>query len=384
MSTRRILLVSLTVLLLSPVSANWAQNHRDPNRDTPLPARPEEMPQLIKDLDKPELRMHALSRLIGWSLWPTRRVPTLTYPTTDSELTDRLNRAIEATCRSATMADVAQALDTNDRNLRFWGLWNWNPAGCQPADERCAVALTLLPRIKKLAMDEDDSSVRREALYRLKYYHLEAEFLAERMAAETSPYVLRRVLYGESADKFNKYMNLKVLGFLDSKDEEIRRVSLNFIGDNSYTSETTVVDFTIQIFNRVIELTRSKSERERAEAVSALGTVKSIDPSRSRAAFIRMSEDPAEEVRSRVPWVWLQNIRGGGLSPDLEELNREDVKAVISRLIHDPSPEVRYWTIVSAGDKNYIPELEELTHCSDPRTVAAATSRLKMVLERPK
>jgi hypothetical protein len=240
------LLVSLTVLLLSPISATWAQNHRDPNRDTPYPAREDEMPQLIRDLDKPDLRMHALSRLIGWSLWPTRRVPTLTYPTTDPELTERLNRAIEAINSSATMADVAQALDTNDRNLRFWGLWNWNPAGCQPNDERCAVALTLLPRIKALAMDDDDSSIRGEALYRLKYYHLEADFLAERMAAETSPYVLRRVLYGESRDKFNTYMNPRVLEFLNSKDQEIRRTTLNFIADNSYTPETMLVDFTLE------------------------------------------------------------------------------------------------------------------------------------------
>ena len=46
MHPHRILLVSLTVLVLSPVSASWAQNQRDPNRDTLYAACQDEIAKL--------------------------------------------------------------------------------------------------------------------------------------------------------------------------------------------------------------------------------------------------------------------------------------------------------------------------------------------------
>jgi HEAT repeat protein len=125
------------------------------------------------------------------------------------------------------------------------------------------------------------------------------------------------------------------------------------------------VTFDTVVLDRVVELTRSHSLQERADAAYALTDIRRLDLDRSREAFLRLAKDTSSDVRWRV---------GFGLS---DQLDREDVKPVIAALLEDDAPDVRYMTIVAVGAEKHIKELQELARCSNKQIANWAAERLK-------
>ena len=132
------------------------------------------------------------------------------------------------------------------------------------------------------------------------------------------------------------------------------------------------IDFDRSIFDATVELTTSESAKERAAAEYALTEICKLDMRRSRESFLQMAEDESEDVRWRIAW---------GLKDQFE---REDVQAVIAELLKDPSPLVRYMTILAVGPEKYLKELKALAKGTDPKVSAWASEKLKQLSEARK
>jgi len=132
------------------------------------------------------------------------------------------------------------------------------------------------------------------------------------------------------------------------------------------------IDFDRSIFDATVELTTSESAKERAAAAYALEEIRKLDMRRSRESFLQMAEDDSEDVRWRIAW---------GLT---DQLDREDVQAVITDLLKDPSPLVRYMTILAVGPEKRLKELKALAQGTDPKVSAWASEKLKQLSEARK
>ncbi len=164
-------------------------------------------------------------------------------------------------------------------------------------------------------------------------------------------------------------MNSLLFRLLKDADGEVRRWALIFIGSSNLRAPMWRIDFDRSIFDATIELTSSESAKERAAAAYALTEIRKLDMNRSREAFLQMAEDDSEDVRWRIAY---------GLTDQLE---REDVQAVIADLVEDPSPLVRYMTILAVGPEKHLKELKELAQGSDPKVSAWASEKLKQLSE---
>jgi len=169
---------------------------------------------------------------------------------------------------------------------------------------------------------------------------------------------------------------LEVIGLIISRlcstrlshpDEIVRCDALLFIGFNSSRAEALQFPFGRDVFDHVICATRSKSAKERAAAAYALKDIRRLDPDTSREAFLRIANDPDEDVRWRVV---------AGLNGQFE---REDVKRAIASLLKDKSPAVRYNIIVGVGPEKFVPQLQELSRGPDPRVAEWAAEKLKQI-----
>jgi HEAT repeat protein len=152
---------------------------------------------------------------------------------------------------------------------------------------------------------------------------------------------------------------------------EVRDGALLFIGFNSNRAPMWQIDFDRSIFDATVELTTSESAKERAAAAYALMEMRKLDMRRSRESFLQMAEDDSEDVRWRIAW---------GLTDQLE---REDVQAVIADLLKDPSPLVRYMTILVVGPEKYLDELKALAQGTYSK-VAAQASESSSNYRKPK
>ena len=83
--------------------------------------------------------------------------------------------------------------------------------------------------------------------------------------------------------------------------------------------------------------------------------------------MIQLADDPSEDVRWRIP---------GALA---SQKDRDDVGAILTRLLRDPSPSVRYFTIMELGPKNHVTELREISKGKDAKYAEWAVAKLKQL-----
>jgi HEAT repeats len=279
-------------------------------------------------------------------------------------------QAADAVQKQITIETIGEALDSTDPKLQFWGVFFWRgdpDLQNNGSDEW----MSLLPKIEKVAV-AGDRTARGMAIQRLQRFPEYHEFLSGRIDVETSPEILMRLVYRTEKAEFGRQLNPLLLKLLKDVNGEVRHGVLLFIGFNSNRAPIWQIDFDKSIFDATVELTTSESAKERAAAAYALREIRKLDMRRSRESFLQMAEDDSEDVRWRSAW---------GLTDQLE---REDVQAVIADLLKDPSPLVGYMTILAVGPEKYLKELKALAKGTDPKVSAWASEKLKQLSQAKK
>ena len=106
---------------------------------------------------------------------------------------------------------------------------------------------------------------------KLRWYPQAREFLARRIEEETSPQVLMRLMRPSTGgEEYERRVCRRVAALLGHGDPEVRAETLSFIAWNSNRAPMWQFPFGQATFDRVVELTRSDLESERAAAIFAL------------------------------------------------------------------------------------------------------------------
>jgi hypothetical protein len=315
---------------------------------------------MIKRLDDPRYRLEMIGALLRFA-GPDLRDGSVVFVTAHPELNALMDRARDAANQAADVKTVTAALASPDRALRKWGISRFGNRLAPTQDWA-----PLLPQIEELAAG-DDPEIRSAAIGPLAHFPGTEGFLDRRFAVENSAFLLMGLLHSRDiwGAQFNARFLPRFVQLLDALDEAVRDEALNFIGCSGIWAEMYKVPFGRDVFDKVLEATRSRSAKERFLAVFALCELRHIDPEASRKAFLRLVNDPAEDVRWRL---------GFGL---VDQQGREDVKQAIAKLVNDQSPLVRYMTILAAGPKKYIPQMQELTQSTNTQIAKWATDEIK-------
>jgi hypothetical protein len=330
---------------------------------------PNEMAKVIALLDRPETRLQAIARLIRFASLKLYLIPSITF-ISEPGIDALQQQAADAVRKQITIETIGEALDSTDPRLQFWCVFFWRgDPDLQNNDSDGWMAL--LPKIEKLAVAGNETA-RDMAIQRLQRFPEYHEFLDGRIDVETSPEILMRLVYRTEKAEFSKQLNALLLKLLKDVNCEVRHRALLFIGFNSNRAPMWQIDFDSSIFDATVELTTSESAKERAAAAYALTEIRKLDMRRSRESFLQMAEDDSEDVRWRIAW---------GLT---DQLGREDVQAVIADLLKDPSPLVRYMTILAVGPEKHLKELKALAQGTDPKVSTWASEKLKQLSEARK
>jgi hypothetical protein len=202
---------------------------------------------------------------------------------------------------------------------------------------------------------------------RLRHIPGQQKFLARCVEAETSAANIMRLVYGSVGRDLHVRLNPHVIRLLEHEEETVRCDALAFIGFNSHRAPVWQIEFTHEVFWRVVDLSRSKSAEERAWAVYALTDMRNRDPAAVRARIFELAEDKSADVRWRLP-----QVLG-------DQLERPDVQALLAKLLRDESALVRYFTIITLGPEKHVEELRALAAGSNKQVAEYAAGQLRKV-----
>ena len=319
---------------------------------------------MIGRLKKPNERLPMLRALLEFS-GGLGGVPGFSP---HSPLEKLMAKAEQAVNEALDVPTVEKALVDSNWLLRITAVHHFGNPPAQTNEWK-----RLLPRMEKLAVD-DDAAIRAAADGKLQWFPGTEMFLDERLTNETSADVILELLrdrYYVGNEFINRFLAL-FLPLLSHPDEKVREDALLFVGFNSQRAPVLQFPFGMDVFDRVIASSQAKSPQERAAAAYALNDIRQLDTDRSREAFLRLANDPDEDVRWRVAW---------GLNNQLE---REDVKRAIADLVKDSSPCVKYEAILVTGPQKVIPELEALSKGADPYYARLAAQELRQLAKEKK
>jgi len=342
---------------------------------------------MIRRLAEPDHRLEMIAALLKLPR-PTQWYGSVVALSGNSKLDPLWSKAADAADQAADVKTVAKALTNPDFTLRRWGVQKFgNPLG-RPEEWR-----PLLPQMEKIASG-DDSDLRGVAVSPLAHFPGTKRFLEKRIAREKSAFVLRGLVEEQPApegwlDVLNRKFLARFVPLLSARlqkrearrterrflsrfvpllsdpDETVRDEALNFIGCNDGWARQ--VHFETDVIDPVIKATESKSANERYLAVFALKYIGRLAPDASRAALLRLVNDPDENVRWRLGFCFAG------------QYGRGDVKQAVATLVKDKSPLVSYMTILAMGPTNYVPRLQELAHGADLQSAEWASDQLKQI-----
>jgi hypothetical protein len=315
--------------------------------------------EAIAQLKRAKTRLSALDQLLSFGSLKLYNVGSVIFSTGNAAQDRLIQKAADAARRCNDFDTIRLALLSPKAGLQFWALWNI-PSKRKDSSARWAALET---RIKELAKGKD-AGIRGQAQECLEGLGEHEAFLKECIETETCLDNIMRPLYGQGGPAFFERLNPHVIRLLASNDKDVRRAALGFIGFNRLRAEMWQINFSSQVFQRVMELSRSEIGEERASAVSALGELRNQDPVARRKRLVEMVSDESEDVRWRIPLALA------------DQLEHEDVGAAMERLLRDKSAVVRYFTILELGAEHHVRELEELANGTDRKIAEWATKTL--------
>jgi hypothetical protein len=325
----------------------------------------QELERAARGLEVADTRMNALETLIRFA-GPKLYEGSVTFCSGDPHADELRKRAAGVVHSCNDIETVSQALDHSSRTLRGWGTMAFRTFSY--GEERDPRWVALLPKLMRFAEAPDDPGLRGYAVMRLKSYPEARDFLHRRIEIETSPMVLMRLArcIPTPVGK-NRYSDLICRRLLCHGDENVRIGGLGLIAGNQRRAEMWRVPITRPVFERIIELTRSESARERVSACSALREAWEFEPDRTRRAFLRLAQDQDAGVR---------RLATRGLEG---QLDHEDVRDAINALLKDRSPLVRVHAIRVDGASKHVGELQALAKCADEEAAKWAQLTLDRV-----
>ena len=349
--------ILVTAAAFSLTASPPSENQPATNEPTAIHSQAE-LNAAIARLKNETTRLIALEQLISFGWLPLYNPPW--FITADAEQDRLQTQAADAIRKCNDFKTIRMALDSPSETLQDWALWNI--PGQQVGDaERWN---GLLPRIRRLATGKA-AGIRGRAQECLRGFDNQEEFLAKCIESETCLDNLLRPLYDGNGQGFHDRFNPHVLRLLNHKEEEVRCNALGFIGFNSHRAPMWQIRFDDKVFQRVLELSRSKNISDRNIAVCALADFRSREPEAVRKRMIELATDESENVRWQIP---------GTL---IDQMDREDVRTAMAQLLRDKAPIVRYFTIAALGPDKYMKELEELASGSDKQIAQWAAERLQ-------
>lgn len=351
------LIVVQVMLLVATVLVGYARAEPDPARMTEA-----RVDAAIEELENPESRMAALERLIEYCSDRLYNPHLFGQATNEEEKLEE--KAVAAIRKQANFATISAALNTKSETLQYWAVGKVG----SPSDKSALPWVELLPRLQELAR-QGSENIRGRSQERLAMFEGQARFLEVCAASETSLANIMRLVYGGNgkglADRFRPH----VWRLLNHEQAEVRHGALIFIGFNRQRAPMWRFKFEDRVFRKVLELSASTGDKERAAAMYALEELRSLDPNAVRSRAVILADDPCEDVRWRLPGV----VR--------DQTNDPEVKQVLDKLLHDPSPNVRYFTIMVLGPAKHLVELRELAGCADKKVADRAKGQLKRLEE---
>jgi hypothetical protein len=125
--------------------------------------------------------------------------------------------------------------------------------------------------------------------------------------------------------------------------------------------------FSKKVFEKVMELSRAENEEERASAVYALAELRNVDPDAVRKRMFEIAEDKheVEGVRWQIAFV----LR--------DQVDRPDVRALMVKLLHDPSAQVRDMSLLPLDPGTFRKEFERIAADDDARRAPFARRKLR-------
>jgi hypothetical protein len=344
--------------------------HRAAHAAEPVPlATDAEVTAQIARLKDSATRLSALRQLIATGEEEIYQVGSMIpgYPSPEAERIAK--RAAKAAIDAADLKTVSSALDSPDLDLQWYGI-----AFCRITDPKeFPDFAVLIPKVKKLAATGGVTvrAIADEQLQQLPEFH---DFLAQRAREETSLNVIMTLVYVSNGDGFESAMDDAARRLLARKEQSIRSDALGFIGFNSNDAPMYKVHFSRAVFDRVVQLSTSKSSAERADVADAMGDpmFQAIAPAASRTTLLKLTSDADAKVRVNAIF---------GLSTQRAD---PAVQAAIKRLLHDQSPEVVYFTILADGPARHRSELESLAKCADREISQFAREKLAQIAKSAK
>lgn len=321
-----------------------------------------EVESLVGQLKSEQTRLAALEKLIPFASMRIFQGGSIVSSSGNAETDALMQTAADAVAKYHDFNTISLALKSRNATLQFWAMFH------TPDEPTAEIEhwQSLLPRIRELARDSIDS-VRGEAQRHLRSQSGEEAFLTQCVETETSVQNIMFLLRRSNNADLGQRLSPHVFRLLSHKNEAARYDALIFIGFNSHRAPMWRITFEGKMLGRVVELSRSQDEKERAAAVYALTELRKIDPTVIRNRMIELVKDPSAEVRWRIP------------DALKEQLDRADVQAVLAQLLKDESPTVRYFTVMTLGPATHLNELQELSLGADPQIAVWAATKLKQI-----
>lgn len=237
----------------------------------------EELESAVQQLSDPATEMTALRRLIkfsGHSLYNSQ----LVFVTGDAAADKLRNDAARAVHSHRSLASVTRALESADRDVRYWGIVHFQSSRWDDP-RKDGPWRPLLPRLQELAAHDKDEGIRGTAIERLQGYKEADVFLTKLQESpdETHPWVLMRLLkFNSEQPELRARWYARAVKFLSAKDDALRLLWLGTICGN-VSNPSTAPMWKIEAEPALVEALRqivrngSMQEQELArESVTAL------------------------------------------------------------------------------------------------------------------
>lgn len=230
-----------------------------------------ELKEEVARLQDPDTQISALEHLIKFSgifLYETSVVWI-----SDDRIMDNLRRSARKALHNRSDPEIVEmALNHEDREVRFWGVMNF-----ETIHGRMDSWKPFLPLLKKIALEDGDSNIRAEAIRRLKSYDMDFIRDLRSKTTEGSPWVLMNLLgFGSGKPELRAKFYERSVQHLSHEDAAVRNEWLVYLQMNAWnpsTAEMWRIESDPGLIAKLKEIEAFGSPNERELATKTINTL---------------------------------------------------------------------------------------------------------------
>ena len=244
----------------------------------------------LHDPDKEISALECLIKFSGIFLYET----SVAYVTDDQKMDD-LRRDARKALRDRRDPDiVGLALKHEDRDVRFWAVMSFEfiHGRTDPWEH-------LVPDLKRVAVEDTDSTIRSQTISRLRYYDMDFIRALRARTKDSSPWVLMRLFSFDSGkpERRREFFDRAVI-HLSHKDPSVRKEWLVFLQMNAWnarTAEMWRIESDPRLIAKLKEIEIFGSPNEQELATKTMNALSKRKQQRTQAA----AEQPATAGESK-------------------------------------------------------------------------------------